>query len=57
MTLAPAVGWTASYFERFRIGVSLDELETVILKSLDDYIKARHDSFTSTRETNEWKTW
>lgn len=57
MTLAPAVGWTASYFERFRIGVSLDELETDILKSLDDYIKARHDSFTSTRETNEWKTW
>ena len=38
MTLAPAVGWTASYFERFRIGVSLDELETDILKSLDDYI-------------------
>ena len=40
-----------------RVGVSLDELGAEVKKSLDDYIIARHDCFTSTREIDEWKTW
>jgi len=45
------------FFSFPRIGVTIEELGVEVLKSLDDYIKARHDSFTSTRETAEWKTW